>query len=169
MKKIITAIACAIALFTLFGCNANNSFNDSSLGGDKTYDITPSDNDTTLNNDSSSNGDNSHAITPPVKDITPNLDGEIKELLSADELVEFHLNGNKYPENFVFDELVGYGRVIKSSYTQDEVHAVVEEHFTNSSCTVVENKLCVETDLFYGVYVKWAYQSKGMTSPTYYD
>lgn len=161
MKKIIASIACIVALFTLFGCNADNgnsnesSSNDSSLIVDNSHDTTkPPVNDTTQNT---------------TQNTSPNVNGEVKELLSVDELVEFHLHGNKYPENFVFDELGGYGRVIKSSSSEDEVLAVVEKHFTNDVCTVVENELCVETPLFYGVYVKWAFQREEMTAPTYYD
>lgn len=95
--------------------------------------------------------------------------GEISELLTVEELVEFHYNGAKYPENFVFAELQGYGRVLNSSSSADEARAVVESHFTNSMNTTVENSLEVETELFYGLYAKWEHRSQGSNEPTNYD
>lgn len=174
MKKYLWLLVLSLILsicmcFCLAACNENNDSGNTGNGEnvDNVGNVGGNEDDSNTEGGNNEDGDKSHNTSPT--DTTLNADGEIKELLSADELIEFHLNGNKYPEKFVFDELVGYGRVIKSSSTEDEVLAATEEHFTNNTCTVVENKLCVETELFYGVYVKWAYQSKEMTNPTYYD
>ena len=87
--------------------------------------------------------------------------GEVKELWTAEELIEFHENGAKYPDNFVFEELSGYGRVIQSTSSKTEALSAAAARFTNDNCSVVENTLQVETKLFYGVYVKWAYSYEG--------
>lgn len=93
--------------------------------------------------------------------IDKNVNGEVSESLTVDELVDFHENGAKYPDNFVFEELTGYGRVMESTSSQEEALSMAKEYFTNGSYVAVEYRLTVETDLFYGIYVKWAYQSDG--------
>ena len=95
--------------------------------------------------------------------------GEAKELWTDEELVQFHENGAKYPDNFVFEELSGYGRVISSASSKDEALQTAAKRFTNDNCSVVENTLQVETKLFYGLYVKWAYSYDGMDEPSYHD
>lgn len=98
------------------------------------------------------------------------VNGEVNELLTVDELVDFHENGEKYPDNFVFEELTGYGRVMPSTSSVAEALSMVKEYFTNGDYVAVEYKLTVETDLFYGIYVKWAYQSNGTVDMSrYYD
>ena len=104
------------------------------------------------------------------KDGDKHIHGEVNELLTVEELVDFHLNGARYPENFVFEELEGYGRVIKSASSQEESLEVATEHFNSGWCTTVECRLTVETDLFYGLYVKWDYRNGGVGEPVaYYD
>lgn len=95
--------------------------------------------------------------------------GEVKELWTAEELIEFHLHGAKYPDNFVFEELRGYGRVIPSASSKNEALQTAAKRFTNNNCSVVENTLQVETKLFYGLYVKWEYSYEGMDEPSYHD
>ena len=104
------------------------------------------------------------------KDGDKHIRGEVNELLTVEELVDFHLNGARYPENFVFEELERYGRVIKSASSQEEALEVATEHFNSGWCTTVECRLTVETDLFYGLYVKRDYRSGGVGEPVaYYD
>lgn len=103
-------------------------------------------------------------------DSDKHIHGEVKELLTVEEFVEFALNGARYPENFILEELNGYGRVIESASSREEALKVAAEHFNSGWCTTVENRLEVETDLFYGLYVKWAYRSGGAGEPvSYYD
>lgn len=98
------------------------------------------------------------------------IHGEVNELLTVEEFVEFALNGARYPENFIFEELNGYGRVIESAASREEALELAAEHFNSDWCTTVENRLEIETDLFYGLYVKWDYRSGGAGEPvTYYD
>ena len=92
---------------------------------------------------------------------------EVGDLSTEEGLIEFHKNGEKYPDNFIFEELTGYGRVINSTASREEALAAAEAHFTADLCTVVENELKVETDLFYGLYVKQAYL--GRDEPYYYE
>lgn len=121
------------------------------------------DNNTPGNND----GNNE---TPGDNNDDKNVHGEVGELLTVDELVDFHENGEKYPDNFVFEELTGYGRVMPSTSSVAEALSMVKEYFTNGYYVAVEYKLTVETDLFYGIYVKWAYQSNGTIDMSrYYD
>lgn len=92
-----------------------------------------------------------------IRDKSYRYGGTVDELLSVEELFDFYINGNKFPENFVFEELDGYGRVIDSASSLDEAHKTVEKNFTSGFCKTVENRLVVETELFYGIYVKWSY------------
>ena len=142
MKKIIIAAFACIFPFLIFsGCNAvkNNQTN-------------PSDNN--LNNEDKNNR---------------HIKGEVKELLTVEQLVEFHDGEERYPEGFIFEQLEGYGRVLNSAESQADAHDILEKNFNSGWCRTVENKLIIETDLFYGMCAKWAYQSEQMTEPTYYD
>ena len=90
--------------------------------------------------------------------------------LTDDEIIDFHANGKRYPENFIFDELKDYGRVIESSSSREDAISTATEHFNSGWCTTVECRLTVETDLFYGLYVKWDYRNDGVGEPVaYYD
>ena len=90
--------------------------------------------------------------------------------LTEEELIDFHQNGAKYPENFVFKKISGYGRVIESTSSREEALTTAAEHFTCGDYVTVENRLTVETNLYYGLYVKWAYQSNGTVDMSrYYD
>lgn len=130
-KAVLILITCIFALALLCGCDASDN------GGQV--------------------GDSGDEI---ISTDDKNLHGEVNELLTVEELGDFHLNGAKYPENFVFDKLQGYGRVIGSSASGEEALSVAEKRFTNSDYKVVENRITVETDLFYGLYVKWAHRSE---------
>lgn len=139
--KILSFFAVFCMCFSLVACITPDSGNNNTDGGNVEGD-----------------GDDKH------------IHGEVNELLTVEELVEFHLNGAKYPENFVFEELNGYGRVIASSSSREDALSKAAEHFNSGWCTTVENRLEVETDLFYGLYVKWDYRSGGVGEPTsYYD
>ncbi|MDE7439481.1 MAG: hypothetical protein K2N23_03135 [Clostridia bacterium] len=160
MKKIIAGVvACVSALVMLCGCNAS---------GDKS-DKNPADKEVNQNTSGEVVDNNSSGENPVIDKNDLNVKGEVNELLTVDELVDFHLNGNKYPDNFVFNELSGYGRVIESSSSQEDALTLVRNHFTSSNCTTVESRLEVETDLFYGLYVKWEYKSSGSEQILYYD
>ena len=98
----------------------------------------------------------------------PFYEGEVNERLSAEELIDFHQNGEKFPANFGFAELTGYGRVVSSASSRADALAVTQEKFTNEQCTVSENRVDLETDLFYGIYVKWLY-TEGESEPISYD
>ncbi|MGN1078418.1 MAG: hypothetical protein ACI4ST_07860 [Candidatus Gallimonas sp.] len=98
----------------------------------------------------------------------PFYEGEVNELLSAEELIDFHQNGEKFPENFGFAELTGYGRVVSSASSRAEALSTVQEQFANEQCMVSENRVDLETDLYYGIYVKWLY-SDGGGEPVSYD
>ena len=90
--------------------------------------------------------------------------------LTDDEIIDFNANGKRYPENFIFEELQSYGRVIESSSSRKDAISTATEHFNSGWCTTVECRLEVETDLFYGLYVKWDYRSGGVGEPeAYYD
>lgn len=159
MKKVITIIvACLLALAVLCGCSWS-----ADKGGDDNFN-----NDETTVGDKGAQ-DESGELPPDNGDGDKHIHGEVNELLTLDELIDFHLNGAKYPENFVFEELNGYGMVIKSASSREEAFLNVEERFNNGYCTVVENRLMVETDLFYGFYVKWRFQRDETETPYYYD
>lgn len=159
MKKVITFIVvCLLSLAVLGGCSWS-----ADKGGDDNFN-----NDETTADDEGTNGGNDE-LPSDYGDGDKHIHGEVNELLTVEELVEFHLNGAKYPENFVFEELIGYGRVIESSSSQEDALSTATEHFNNDYCTVVENRLMVETDLFYGLYVKWAFQRDETETPYYYD
>lgn len=81
--------------------------------------------------------------------------GQVNELISLEELIDFHFNGAKFPQNFVFEELAGYGRVLNSASSAEEARGIVEENFTNESYEVTENTVNAETEIFYGLYAKW--------------
>lgn len=98
----------------------------------------------------------------------PFYEGEVNERLSAEGLIDFHQNGAKFPANFGFAELEGYGRVVSSASSRADALAVTQEKFTNEQCTVSENRVDLETDLFYGIYVKWLF-SDGESVPISYD
>ena len=90
--------------------------------------------------------------------------------LTDDEIIDFNFNGKQYPENFIFEELQDYGRVIESSSSRKDALSTATEHFNSGWCTTVECRLTVETDLFYGLYVKWDYRNGGVGEPVaYYD
>lgn len=99
-----------------------------------------------------------------------NLQVDVNDLMTEAGLIEFHENGAKYPDNFVFEELSGYGRVLASTSSREEALSTAEHHFNSGWCTTVENRIEVETDLFFGLYVKWDYRSGGVGEPiAYYD
>ena len=90
--------------------------------------------------------------------------------LTDDEIIDFNANGKQYPENFIFAELQDYGRVIASASSREDAISTAREHFNSGWCTTVECRLTVETDLFYGLYVKWDYRINGVGEPvSYYD
>lgn len=134
MKKIfIVATACIFSLFALCGCNDNADELKIAFPGDFIVDIEPGD---------------------------KTVIGYVSELLTLEQLVDFHENGEKYPEGFVFGQLNGYGRVLDSAESEAQAHETVNNVFTNSQYTVTENQLTVETDLFYGLYAKWEHNTE---------
>lgn len=151
MKKYICVFALILlCAFSLCACNRSDDNSDDAAANNSTVNV------------------------PPIKDPEQNaedkhINGEVTELLTVEDLVDFHLKGEKYPENFVFKELSGYGRVLNSAASREQALAIAEEHFTNKNCTPVKNELVVETDLFYGSYIKWAYRSNETAAPYYYD
>lgn len=61
---------------------------------------------------------------------------------------------------------IEYGRLISSSESAEDAVNVCTRHFTDNrypdtTNTVVECKVIYESDLFYGVYVKWSYSNFG--------
>lgn len=61
---------------------------------------------------------------------------------------------------------IEYGRIISSSESAEDAVNVCTRHFTDERYpetvnTVVECKVIYESDLFYGVYVKWSYYNFG--------
>lgn len=59
-----------------------------------------------------------------------------------------------------------YGRIISSSESAEDAVNVCTRHFTDerypdTANTVVECKVIYESDLFYGIYVKWSYYNFG--------
>lgn len=97
----------------------------------------------------------------------PFYEGEVNELLSTEELIDFHQNGEKFPANFGFAELTGYGRVVSSASSREEALSAVQERFANEQCKVSENRVELETDLYYGIYVKWLYSYGGSETVSY--
>ncbi len=92
----------------------------------------------------------------------------------SDEELEFVAKNNpKYPYNLGLINGKQYGRVVSSSSSSPEdAIEVVTNHFTNNNYpfsinTVVEVWIDIETEVFYGVYVKWEHNSSGKKS--YYD
>lgn len=131
MKKIIALTGCCLAALTLL-CGCGGSENT---------------------------GDGNNVNKALLTEL--NVNGEVNDLMSVEELVDFHLNGNKYPDGFVFPELKGYGRVINSSLSRDEACSTARKHFNSGYCTTAECRSEVETELFYGLYVKWEYNHDG--------
>jgi len=141
MKKIFAAVfAAALTLFALCGCNTWQGISVP----------LPSD-----------GGDREYGERLPA--------GGVSELLTLEKLIDFHFNGEKYPEDFAFGELKGYGRVLDSAASEEEARENVEKQFTSGWCRTVENRLNVETELFYGMYAKWAYYSQGTDFAGYLD
>ena len=155
--KMLSFFAVFCTCFSFAACNMRDDGNREGEGNnsDETDNLLPEEED--------GDGDDGD-------DDEKHIHGEVNELLTVEELIEFHLNGARYPENFVFEELDGYGRVIESAASQEEAIEVATEHFNSGWCTTVECRLSVETDLFYGLYVKWDYRSGGTGEPvSYYD
>jgi len=89
--------------------------------------------------------------------------------LTEEELIDFHYNGANYPENPIFEGLYSYCEVIGSASSREEAVSIVEKRCSGINETVEENKLMLETDLFYELYAKWFYQSEEMSEPYYYE
>jgi len=94
------------------------------------------------------------------------------EHISGKELEYAAKNYDKYPSNIGFINDKNYGRIVNSSSSVDNALEVVINHFTHnrhssSTSKVVEVILDIETELFYGVYVKWEHNNSGQLS--YYD
>ena len=94
------------------------------------------------------------------------------EHISDEELEYIFKNHDKYPINIGYINDKHYGRIVNSSSSVDNALEEVTNHFTDnrysfSTCNVVEVTLDIETELFYGVYVKWEHNSFGDLS--YYD
>ena len=71
--------------------------------------------------------------------------------LSNEELGELYKNIDKYPENFLDDELKDKytGLCNRSASSADEALSLVEQYYR-----ATETRIDTETDLYYGVYVK---------------
>ncbi len=94
------------------------------------------------------------------------------ENISNEELEYIYMNLSDYAMNLGYINGKNYGRVVSSSSSVDDAIEVVINHFTDyrysfSTNRVVESKIDVETELFYGLYVKWEHNSSGKLS--YYD
>ena len=94
------------------------------------------------------------------------------EQITDEELEYVFKYHNKYPTNMGYINGKYYGRIVSSSSSIDNAIEVVTNHFTDyrypfSTNSVVEVRLDTETELFYGVYVKWEHNASGQLS--YYD
>lgn len=94
------------------------------------------------------------------------------EMISDDELEYIFKNASKYPTDMGIINGKVYGRVINSSTTKENAIEVATEYFTDvryqfSTNIVVDTYIDIETELFYGIYVKWEHDSAGKKS--YYD
>lgn len=89
------------------------------------------------------------------------------ENLSNRKFKSIYENYDKYPINMGYINGKNYGRVVSSSSSIEEAFEVVTNHFTDDSNIVVGINLDIETQFFYGVYVKWEHNSSGQLS--YFD
>lgn len=172
--KILSLIAVLCICFSFAACDLYGGDVDEKKTQDEVNELLPEDEDGDDDKNSGGtqgNDDGDKNLGGNQGDYSDkNVHGEVNELLTVDELVDFHLNGAKYPDNFIFEELNDYGRVIESSSSREDALSTATEHFNSGWGTTVECRLDVETDLFYGLYVKWDYRSGGVGEPTsYYD
>lgn len=75
-------------------------------------------------------------------------------------------NGNSIFKSLFEIDGKEYGRIISSSESAEDAVNVCTRHFTDerypdTANTVVECKVIYESDLFYGIYVKWSYYNFG--------
>lgn len=75
-------------------------------------------------------------------------------------------NGNAIFKSLFEIDGTEYGRIISSSESPEDAVNVCTRHFTDERYpdtvnTVVECKVIYESDLFYGIYVKWSYYNFG--------
>lgn len=94
------------------------------------------------------------------------------EQISYEELKYLYDNNSKYFSSIGQINNKKYGRIINSSSSTAAALEVAIKHFTDtrywySVNTVIEVKLDIETELFYGLYVKWEHNSEGEKS--YFD
>lgn len=178
--RILSLITVISMCFSFVACESSDVVYENNRDEniqDEVQESLPSEKDN--NDDDRNNLDEVHESLPVEKDDNSsgdddaddkNVHSEVNELLTLDELIDFHLNGAKYPDNFVFEELSGYERVIESASSREDALSTAAEHFNSGWCTTEETRLEVETDLFYGLYVKWAYRTGGVGKPeSYYD
>lgn len=89
------------------------------------------------------------------------------ENLSNRELKSIYESYDKYPINIGHINGKNYGIIVSSSSSAEEALEVATNHFTNDSNTVVGFKIDIETQFFYGVYIKLENNSSAQL--LYYD
>ena len=98
--------------------------------------------------------------TPPVD--VKNLSAANIEKITGKQLEWLHNNADKFPENFVFSDLSGYGRVVSSASS-------AREALTSSTYITTKCELLLETDYYYGIYVRWEAKSNSTSSSNPYE
>lgn len=163
-KAILFLVTCMFAIALLCGCGTRKD-SGQEYNSDGIITITDDKPDDKAPDNNPEDKEKEENIPSDGK----NLHGEVNELLTVEELADFHLNGAKYPENFVFWESEGQGLVIESTSSREEALLAAEKLLTEKDCIILENRLAVETDLFYGIYLKKSHYSSALDRTLYYD
>lgn len=136
--------------------NDTSSKPSSSNGGDVSSNVNNNNN----NNNNNSSANNSSNNKPLVD--MKNLSAKVIEAFSNEQLKWVHENAEKFPSDFVFKELEGYERIVTSAANKDEAISQTSSRFTNDTYITAECRVEIETDYFYGIYVKWEPRDKAM-------
>lgn len=183
MKKILSCfLILVICTLMICGCkkqvkDRDSSVNDKSPIPDETTVIaeTTAEDKDTANDETTANDDVTEDTEKPSED-APSFEDDLKNL-SHDNIISFI---EKYRKNIRSSILnidgQSYGRIISSSDSPEDAVNVCTRHFTSehysatsvSKNTVVECSVIYESELFYGIYVKWEHYSGG-NSKSYYD
>ncbi len=80
--------------------------------------------------------------------------GEVNESLPDSTLLYYHNMGEKFPYRLIPEVLEGYGKIMTSAETPQQAVANTTAYFTTATEEVKECVVLVETELYFGLYVR---------------
>lgn len=150
MKKFLLSILLSYFAFNLFGCN--ESVQSNSLETDEATHTSQLEND---------NSYETQSIAYSI-DETINLD----DISDNDFLSLIDSYTNSIQQSLYIINEINYGRIIASSTSSENAISVCTRHFTDERFsqainTVIECNVVYESDIFYGIHVKWKVTNNG--------